>query len=80
MLDHVVFESNPDEPIGDEVPVADAMEQRLEVGDTADLPETFEPTEANEFASTGAPVDVDPADWQEQQTTASGDWDLEVDR
>ena len=78
---NVSFDSNPDEPIDDEIPIADALEQRLEVGSAAPLSETFEPTEASEIASGSAPLDADPADWQEQQTAASeaDGWD-DVDR
>jgi hypothetical protein len=41
----------PDEPIDDQVPVADAVEQRHEVGKTPPLSEDFEPTEVNEIAA-----------------------------
>lgn len=67
--------TSPDDPIDEEVPVADAVEQRLEVGDAPSLAEDFEPTEVSEIATESAPVDADPADWQEQQTTAPTDWD-----
>jgi hypothetical protein len=75
----VVSETTPDEPIDDQVPVADAVEQRLEVGETPPLSEDFEPTEVNEIGAETAPQDVDPADWQEQRTTAA-DWDSDLDR
>jgi hypothetical protein len=69
----------PDEPIGDEVPIADAVEQRLPVGETPELSENIEPTEVSRIAAEEtAPVDADPADWQEQHTSApAGDdnWD-----
>ncbi len=70
-------DQTPDDPIDQEVPVADAVEQRLEVGETPSLSENFEPTEVNEIADEGVPADADPADWQEQRTTAAGadDWD-----
>ena len=64
----------PDEPIDEEVPVADALEQRLEVGQTPHLSENVEPTEVNEIFTEAAPVDANPADWQEQQTTADDEW------
>lgn len=64
----------PDEPIDEEVPVADAVEQRLEVGQTPHLSENVEPTEVNEIFTEAAPVDANPADWQEQQTTADDEW------
>ena len=68
-----------DEPIGEEVPIADAVEQRLPVAETPPLSEDFQPTQASEIAAEGpAPTDVDPADWQEQLTSADlddEDWD-----
>ena len=64
----------PDEPIDEEVPVADAVEQRLEVGQTPHLSENVEPTEVNEIFADAAPEDADPADWQEQRTTADDEW------
>ena len=69
----------PDEPIGDQVPIADAVDQRRQVSETRGLSEDFEPTEVNEFAAAGAPEEANPADWQEQLTTAAGadDWDPE---
>jgi hypothetical protein len=72
----------PDEPIDDQVPVADAVEQRREVGRTAPLSEDFEPTEVNEIAADPPPPDANPADWQEQHTTApdADDWDQDLDR
>jgi hypothetical protein len=77
----VISELTPDEPIDGEVPVADAFEQRLEVGETPPLSENFEPTEVNEMAREGAPEDADPADWQEQRTTADTHaWDSDLDR
>lgn len=71
----------PDEPIDDQVPIADAVEQRLEVGEASPLSENFEPTEVNEIAAETAPEDANPADWQEQRTTAADpdEWDS-VDR
>ena len=71
---------NPDEPIDDQVPVADAVEQRLEVGEEPRLSEHLEPTEVNEIAAQGLPDDANPADWQEQQTVAGtdDDWDSDV--
>ena len=63
----------PDEPIDEEVPVADAVEQRLEVGQTPHLSENVEPTEVNEIFTEAAPEDANPADWQEQRTTADDD-------
>ncbi|HUO36379.1 MAG TPA: hypothetical protein VMU34_00305 [Mycobacterium sp.] len=69
-----------DEPIGEEVPIADAVEQRQPVGETPELGEDFEPTEASAIAAqTPPPTDVDPADWQEQLTSAdTGDEDWDV--
>jgi hypothetical protein len=78
----VVPETTRDEHIDDQVPVADAVEQRLEVGETPLLSEDFEPTEVNEIAAQTAPEDADPADWQDQRTTAADadEWDSDVDR
>jgi hypothetical protein len=76
-------ETTPDEPIDDQVPVPDAVEQRLEVGETPRLSEDFEPTEVNEIAAqTAPPEDADPADWQEQRTSApdADEWDPDLDR
>ena len=71
-----------DEPIGEEVPLADAVEQRQPVGESRELSEDFQPTEASEIAAEAPPpTDVDPADWQEQLTSAdAGDddgWDTD---
>jgi hypothetical protein len=76
----VISELDPDEPIDEEVPIADAAEQRLEVGETPPLSENFAPTELNEIATEGAPDDADPADWQDQRTSAgnAGEWDSDV--
>lgn len=67
-----------EEPFDDQVPIPDAVEQRQVVGEPGDLSEDFEPTEASRIAAEEiAPVDVDPADWQDQQTsaeTATEDW------
>lgn len=78
----MVSETTPDEPIDDQVPVADAVEQRLEVGETPPLSEDFEPTEVNEIAAETAPEDANPADWQDQRTTAASadDWESDTDR
>ncbi|HEY7051508.1 MAG TPA: hypothetical protein VH496_05145 [Mycobacterium sp.] len=67
------------DPIDDQVPVNDAVDQRREVGRTPPLAEDFEPTEVNEIAGEVAPEDVDPADWQDQLTSAadSDDWDAD---
>ncbi|MFZ0832822.1 MAG: hypothetical protein WAM92_07015 [Mycobacterium sp.] len=72
----------PDDPIDEEIPVADAVEQRLEVGRTSSLSEDFEPTEVSEIASAIPPEDANPADWQEQHTTADDAevWDEDIDR
>ena len=72
-------ELTPDEPIDEYVPVADAVQQRLEVGETPSLSENFEPNVVNEIAAEGAPDDANPADWQEQRTDAADDWDPDVD-
>ena len=78
----VTLGPDSDEPIGAEVPIADAVEQRLPVGETRELSEDFQPTEASAIASkTPAPTDVDPADWQEQLTSADtgdDDWDADI--
>jgi len=46
------------------------------------LSEDFQPTEASAIAAdTPAPTDVDPADWQEQLTSADygdEDWDDDI--
>ncbi|MBV9514838.1 MAG: hypothetical protein JO280_12480 [Mycobacteriaceae bacterium] len=77
----MVSEPTSDEPIDGEVPVADAVEQRLEVGHNSPLSENFEPTEVNEIGAESAPPDADPADWQEQRTTANEtEWDPDLDR
>ena len=72
-----------EEPIDDQVPVPDAVEQRLTVGETPELSEDFEPTEASEIAAEGAaPMDANPADWQEQLTSADTgdeDWDADIE-
>ena len=72
-----------DEPIGDQVPIADAVDQRLAVDETRELSENFEPTEVSEIAAEGTPPeDANPADWQEQLTSAdtgAGDWDSDID-
>jgi hypothetical protein len=71
-----------DEPIGDQVPVADAVEQRLPVGEPRELSEDFQPTETSEIAAQAAPPDeANPADWQEQLTSAEtdADWDADLD-
>jgi hypothetical protein len=68
----------PEEPIGEEVPIPDAVEQRHEVGESPSLSEDFEPTPVNEIAEEPPPADANPADWQEQRTVAE-DWDPELD-
>jgi hypothetical protein len=80
MFSPVISELDPHEPIDEEVPIADAVEQRLEVDETPPLSEDFEPTEVNEIAGEGSPEDADPADWQEQRTSAAnaGEWDSDV--
>ena len=70
---HVNSQLTPDEPIDEEVPVADAVEQRLEVGRTPQLSENVEPTEVNEIFTEEAPEEANPADWQEQRTDAGDD-------
>jgi uncharacterized protein YjbJ (UPF0337 family) len=47
----VTLGADSDEPIGEEVPIADAVEQRLPVGETRELSEDFQPTEASAIAS-----------------------------
>lgn len=76
----MVSELTPDEPIDEDVPIADAVEQRVEVGETPTLSENVEPTEVNEIAAQGLPEDADPADWQDQHTAAgvADEWDSEV--
>ncbi len=66
-----------DAPIDDQVPIPDAIEQRLPVGPTPELSEDFQPTEVSEIGG-HAPDEANPADWQEQLTSAdAGDeqWD-----
>jgi hypothetical protein len=77
----VTYGPQSDEPIDEEVPVADAVEQRTPVVETPDLSEDFEPTEVNEIAAEGPPpVDADPADWQEQLTSGPDDeWDPDIE-
>jgi hypothetical protein len=75
----VTHSREPDEPIDDQVPVPDAVEQRQAVDEIPDLSEDFEPTEASAIAERAdAPVDANPADWQEQLTSADTgpeDWE-----
>jgi hypothetical protein len=70
-----------DEPLGDpEVPIADAVDQRRSVGEQRELSEDFQPTETSEIAAAAAPPDeANPADWQEQLTSAETDWDDDVE-
>jgi hypothetical protein len=70
-----------DEPIEDaEVPVADAVDQRLTVDESRELSEDFQPTETSEIAAQSEPPDdANPADWQEQLTSAETDTDWEGD-
>jgi hypothetical protein len=69
---------NAEEPIDDQVPVADAVEQRHPVGETRELSEDFQPTEASQLAAEAqAPDDANPADWQEQLTSAETDADFD---
>lgn len=75
----VAPELTPDEPIDEDVPLADAVEQQLEVDETPSLSENFEPTAVNEIATEGVPEDANPADWQEQRTGAADGWDPDVD-
>jgi hypothetical protein len=78
----VTLGPDSDEPIGEEVPVADAVQQRLPVGESRELSEDFAPTEASEIAAEAPPPsEVDPADWQEQLTSAEtgdDDWDENI--
>lgn len=71
------------EPIDDEVPIADAVEQRLPVEETPELSEDFQPTEVSAIvAEAQPPEDANPADWQEQVTSAGTDivdWDSGVE-
>jgi hypothetical protein len=70
-----------DEALGDaEVPIADAVEQRLPVGEPVELSEDFQPTETSQIAAQAAPPDdANPADWQEQRTSAQTDLDWDGD-
>ena len=70
-----------DEPIADpEVPLADAVEQRLPVDESRELSEDFQPTETSEIAAESQPPDdANPADWQEQLTSAETELDWEPD-
>ena len=78
----VTYGGQSDEPIGEEVPLADAVEQRLPVGETSELSEDLQPTELDRIATQErAPQDVDPADWQDQRTSAdiaAEEWDGEL--
>ena len=78
----VTHSRGTDEPIADDVPVADAVEQRQEVGEQAELSEGFAPTEVSEIAAhQKAPADVNPADWQDQLTSADSggeDWQSDI--
>jgi hypothetical protein len=78
----VTYGRDADEPIGEDVPVADAVEQRRTVGETPELSEDLQPTELDQIAAEKkAPEDVDPADWQEQWTSAdtgADDWDRDL--
>lgn len=76
----MIPEPSPNEPIDEEVPAADAFEQQLEVGESPSMSENFEPTQASEIAVEPMPEDANPADWQEQRTTALDDEDWDVDR
>jgi hypothetical protein len=76
----MMTELSPDDPIGEDVPVADAVEQRREVSETRGLAEDFEPTVVSELAGEPAPTDANAADWQEQRTNADDDWDTDLDR
>lgn len=71
---------SPYEPIADEVPVADAVDQRRQIGEFRSLAEDIEPTEINEWAGEAAPMDAEPADWHEQHASAADDWDTDLDR
>jgi len=78
---NVTLGPDSDEPVGEEVPIADAVEQRLPVGETRELSEVFQPTEASAIASEApAPADVNAGDWQERLTSADTgeDWDESV--
>ena len=75
----MAYDRTPDEPIDEDVPLADAVEQQHEVDETPSLSENFEPTAVNEIASEVAPEDANPADWQEQRTAAAEGWDPDVD-
>ena len=68
---NVTLGPDSDEPVGAELPIADAVEQRLPVGETRELSEVFQPTEASAIASEApAPADVNAGDWQERLTSA----------
>jgi hypothetical protein len=74
----VTYGRDIDEPIGDQVPVEDAVQQRLPVSETRELSEDFQPTELDEIAvQDEAPDDANLADWQEQRTSADipDEWD-----
>jgi hypothetical protein len=78
----VKHDGQSEEPIGAEVPIADAVEQRFPVDETPELSEDIQPTETSRIAAEEqAPVDVDPADWQEQRIAAdigADEWDREL--
>ena len=65
----VIHPRESDAPIYDQVPIPDAIEQRQPVGPTPELSEDFRPTEVSEIGD-HAPDEANPADWQEQLTSA----------
>jgi hypothetical protein len=72
-----------DEPIGDQVPVADAVDQRRAVDENRELSEDVQPTELDEIAAEEqVPEDANPADWQDQLTSAEtgvDEWDADAE-
>ena len=56
---------------GDEVPVADAVEQHRDAAEPADL-ESLDPAERVPVDDGEPPLESDAADWQEQHRDAGG--------
>ena len=56
---------------GDEVPVADAVEQHRDAAESADL-ESLDPAERVPVDDGETPLESDAADWQEQHRDAGG--------
>ena len=61
-----------DSRFGDEVPVADAVEQHRDAAEPADL-ESLDPDERVPVDDSEPSLESDAADWQEQHRDAGGD-------